>query len=50
MVMRSPSTVITVSSRTLCTVSPYFRQWSPPAFSATLPPMLHAICEEGSGA
>ena len=32
----------------LCTVSPYFRQWSPPAFSATFPPMLHAICEDGS--
>ena len=36
--------------RTLCTVSPYFRQWTPPAFSATLPPIEQAICDDGSGA
>ena len=36
--------------RTLCTVRPYFRQCTPPAFSATLPPIEHAICDDGSGA
>ncbi len=36
--------------RTLCTVSPYLRQWTPPAFSATLPPIEQAICDDGSGA
>ena len=46
----SPSIVTTLTRNTLCTVSPYFKQCTPPEFSATLPPMLHAICEEGSGA
>ena len=45
-----PSAVKTLSSRTLCTVRPYFRQCTPPEFSATLPPIEHAICEDGSGA
>ena len=36
--------------RTLCTVRPYLRQCTPPAFSATLPPIVHAICDDGSGA
>ena len=31
-------------------VTPYFRQCGPPAFSATLPPSVHALCELGSGA
>ena len=26
---------------------PYLRQWTPPAFSATLPPMVQAICDDG---
>ena len=29
---------------------PYLRQCTPPEFSATLPPMVQAICEDGSGA
>src|SRR6266498_3816735 len=36
--------------RTLWTVRPYLRQCTPPAFSATLPPIVQAICELGSGA
>jgi hypothetical protein len=35
---------------TLCTVRPYFRQCTPPEFSATLPPMVQAIWLLGSGA
>ncbi|MNO04266.1 hypothetical protein D3C81_2252470 [compost metagenome] len=49
-VMRSPSTVRMSTLSRLCTVRPYFRQCTPPAFSATLPPIEQAICEEGSGA
>jgi hypothetical protein len=30
---------------TLLVVRPYFRQCTPPEFSATLPPMVQAICE-----
>ena len=50
MVSRSPSMVSASSLRMLCTVSPYFRQCTPPAFSATLPPMEQASCDDGSGA
>ena len=32
------------------TVRPYLRQCTPPEFSATLPPMVQAICDDGSGA
>ncbi|MNT49822.1 hypothetical protein D3C72_1866980 [compost metagenome] len=46
----SPAMVTTRTRNTLCTVKPYFRQCTPPEFSATLPPMLQAICDEGSGA
>ena len=49
-VMRSPSIVSTSIFITLCTVRPYLRQCTPPAFSATLPPIEQAICDEGSGA
>ena len=35
---------------TWLTVKPYFRQWAPPAFSATLPPIEQTSCEDGSGA
>jgi hypothetical protein len=45
-----PSISATRSLRMLCTVSPYLRQCTPPEFSATLPPMVQAICELGSGA
>ena len=31
-------------------VKPYFRQCAPPEFSATLPPMVQTLCEDGSGA
>ena len=34
----------------LLVVRPYFRQWMPPEFSATLPPIEQAICDDGSGA
>ncbi len=34
----------------LLVVSPYFRQCTPPEFSATLPPMVQAIWLDGSGA
>ena len=46
----SPSIVTTRAASTLCTVRPYFRQCTPPEFSATLPPMVQAIWLEGSGA
>lgn len=49
-VSKSPSIVRISTFRMLCTVSPYFRQCTPPAFSATLPPIEHAICDDGSGA
>ena len=39
----SPSMVTTLTASTLCTVRPYLRQCTPPAFSATLPPMVQAI-------
>ena len=35
---------------TLCSVRPYFRQCTPPEFSATLPPIVQAIWLLGSGA
>ena len=49
-VMGSPSMVKPRTASTLWTVRPYFRQCTPPEFSATLPPMVQAICEDGSGA
>jgi hypothetical protein len=45
-----PSISATRRRSTLCTVRPYFRQCTPPEFSATLPPMVQAIWLEGSGA
>ena len=43
--------ISTISSPSrLLVVSPYFRQCTPPEFSAILPPIEQAICEEGSGA
>ncbi len=39
----SPSVVTIRTRSTLCTVRPYFRQCTPPEFSATLPPIEQAI-------
>ncbi len=46
----SPSAMKPRTRSTLCRVRPYFRQCTPPEFSATLPPMLQAIWLLGSGA
>ena len=40
----------TSSAATWLVVTPYLRQCGPPAFSATLPPSVHALWLEGSGA
>jgi hypothetical protein len=39
----------TSSSITWFVVTPYLRQWGPPAFSATLPPTVQAAWLDGSG-
>src|SRR5580704_4361717 len=39
----------TSSTRTWVVVKSYLRQCAPPAFPATLPPMVHTDCEDGSG-
>jgi hypothetical protein len=39
----------TSSSTTWLVVTPYLRQWGPPAFSATLPPTVQAAWLDGSG-
>ena len=41
---------LTAYRQTPLVVVPYLRQCTPPEFSATLPPMVQAICEDGSGA
>jgi hypothetical protein len=46
----SPAAVKPRTWSTLCTVRPYFRQCTPPEFSAMLPPMVQAIWLDGSGA
>ena len=46
----SPSARTTWSSSTWFDVKPYFRQWAPPEFSATLPPIVHTCWLDGSGA
>ncbi len=46
----SPVGSATSSSRTWLVVTPYLRQCGPPAFSATLPPMVQAVWLDGSGA
>ena len=48
--MTSPSASTTRAPSTWFTVKPYFRQCAPPEFSATLPPMLQTLCDDGSGA
>ena len=46
----NPSARTTVSASTWLVVKPYFRQWAPPEFSATLPPMVQTCWLDGSGA
>ena len=46
----SPAAVTIVTPQTWCRVKPYLRQWAPPLFSATLPPMLQTEPLLGSGA
>ena len=45
-----PSASTTSRARMWVAVTPYLRQWGPPAFSATLPPIVHAVWLDGSGA
>src|SRR2546430_168166 len=45
-----PSASTTSRANTCWAVTPYLRQCGPPAFSATLPPMVHAVWLDGSGA
>ena len=49
-VVTLPSGNTTSMASTWLLVTPYFRQCTPPEFSATLPPMLQATWLEGSGA
>ncbi len=46
----SPSDRTTVNPVTYRPVTPYLRQWGPPEFSATFPPRVQVLCDEGSGA
>ena len=46
----APSARTTVAPSTWLKVTPYLRQCGPPAFVATLPPMVLTCCEAGSGA
>ena len=41
---------VVVLPRTWLSVTPYLRQWGPPALVATLPPIVLTCCEAGSGA
>ena len=45
----SPSGWTTVKPSTWLVVTPYLKQWGPPAFSATLPPRVQAFWLAGSG-
>ena len=47
---RSPDGSTTSAARMWLTVTPYFSVCGPPEFVATLPPMVHAPCDDGSGA
>jgi len=38
------------TARTCALVTPYARQWGPPAFVFTFPPMDETCWDEGSGA
>ena len=46
----SPSARTSLAPSTWFTVKPYLRQWAPPEFSATLPPMEQTLWQDGSGA
>ncbi|OGT95427.1 MAG: hypothetical protein A2083_09710 [Gemmatimonadetes bacterium GWC2_71_9] len=46
----SPGGSTTSSARMWLVVTPYLKQCGPPAFSATLPPIVQAVWLEGSGA
>ena len=46
----SPSASTTSIPKTWFVVTPNAKQCGPPAFSATLPPMVQARCDDGSGA
>ncbi|GBD17462.1 hypothetical protein HRbin26_02383 [bacterium HR26] len=48
--IRSPLGSTTSRPRMWFEVTPYLRQWGPPELLATLPPMVQARCEDGSGA
>ena len=45
-----PSANTTSNANTCVAVTPDARQCGPPALVATLPPMVHACCDDGSGA
>ena len=45
-----PSGSTTSTASTWAEVTPAARQCGPPALVPTLPPMLHACCDDGSGA
>ena len=45
-----PSASTTSIASTWVAVTPDARQCGPPALVATLPPMVHACCDDGSGA
>ena len=45
-----PSGITASTASTWWTVKPYFRQWAPPEFSATLPPIEQTCWLDGSGA
>jgi hypothetical protein len=45
-----PSGRTTSTASTCAEVTPAARQCGPPALVPTLPPMLHACCDDGSGA
>ena len=50
MLRMSPSTVTIFRPSRLLAVTPYFRQWAPPEFMLTLPPIMQASWLDGSGA
>ena len=49
-VVTVPSGSTTSMASTWLLVTPYLRQWTPPEFSATLPPIVQTCWLEGSGA
>ena len=50
-ILQMVPSIITISTpKILFVVVPYFKEWTPPEFSATLPPIEHANWLDGSGA